>query len=109
MSTTIRRFVATLFTVLLVWFAGLAIVAVTLEPTADVIVFAPPGTIGAVFSRASVAIVDVPGGFLRARGIEPGFVRALYAGGAWLVLPATFGGCRGGYRADGRIVTADPR
>ena len=83
---------------LLIWFVGVAAMTAFVEPTAEVIVLAPATKAAALLSSARVAILDSPGGFLVVRGESPGFVRALYASGAWLVLPATSGGCRGGYR-----------
>jgi hypothetical protein len=77
------------------WFAGLAILACAFEPSREVIAWAPPGRRAAITSEPSVSIVNGQGsGFLRLRGESPGFVRSLYARGAWIVLPATAGGCR---------------
>ena len=48
-----------------------------------------------VFPRPGIAEDRYGTGFVIANGDGPGFVRKLYAAGAWLVLPATAGGCRG--------------
>ena len=76
---------------LVVWFGSLAILTLMIEPTANVIVF---GASHATL-EAPVALLDSRGGFVRVRGTQAGFVSALYGHGAWLVLPATNGGCRG--------------
>ena len=87
MSTTIKAAAITL----IAWFGSLAALTLAIEPTRDVIVF------GAAQSamQAPVGLLDAHDGFVRVRGSEAGFVRALYANGAWLVLPASNGGCRG--------------
>ena len=94
-STTVARIAGG---ALLIWFVGVAAMTAFVEPTAEVIVLAPATKAAALLSNARVAILDNPGGFLLVRGESPGFVQGLYASGAWLVLPATSGGCRGGYR-----------
>lgn len=83
---------------LTLWFAGLAFAALLVEPTREVIVFAPQARLATIVSRAPVTVLDNPGSYLRVRGTEPGFVRDLYASGAMLVMPATTGGCRGRLR-----------
>ena len=75
------------------WFAFLGAVAFAIEPSAEVIVWAPRADMP--LAQAHVALIDAHGGgFMRLRGESPGFVRALYASGAWIVLPASRGGCR---------------
>jgi len=82
-----------------VWFAGLAIAALTLEPTQEVVVVAADTAIASI-ARADVALVHASDTVITVAGRSRGFVRDLYAGGAWLVLPASNGGCRG--RPSGR-------
>ena len=98
MRTTTERSTRTLLgagaLALAAWFAGLAILAYAVEPSREVIVWAPEGRLPAL-SAAPVSVLDTPGGgFIRLRGESKGFVGALYAGGAWLVLPAAAGTCR---------------
>ena len=40
-------------------------------------------------------LVDGGNGYIIVQGQDSGFVRHLYAGGAWLVLPVIAGGCSG--------------
>lgn len=89
----VRGFARAAAVALGVWFVMLVGGTALLEPTQDVLVIAPQAGTARVPSAAPVALVDAPAGFLRVRGTEGGFVRALYAGGAWLVLPARAGGC----------------
>jgi len=80
---------------LAVWFGGLLVAAVAFEPTAAVLVVAPEGR--AVFTSAhngDVDFLDASGSLFTVSGRNAGFVRRLYANGAWLVLPMTEGGCR---------------
>ncbi len=76
------------------WFGGLALLTPLIEPTRDVLVFGPERTIAALPS-AGASLVDVSAAWTRVRRDEAGFVSRLYARGAWLVLPAFEGGCRG--------------
>jgi hypothetical protein len=78
-----------------VWFGALLIGALAFEPTKAVMVFAPGG--GAVIASARSADVDLleaSGSLFTVAGRSAGFVRRLYASGAWFVLPAMSGGCR---------------
>jgi hypothetical protein len=103
MSTTIElgrlidhgaRFLGAACLIVTLWFAGLAAAAVLVEPTRGVLVFGPnETTVRAVVAGTSV-ILDAGNGYLVAHGNRTGFVRELYAAGAWFVLPATGGGCR---------------
>jgi hypothetical protein len=77
-----------------VWFIGLAVAAVLAEPTRSVVVFGPHQTTFRAVMAGTTSIVDAGNGYLVASGNRSGFVRELYAAGAWLVLPASHGGCR---------------
>lgn len=78
-----------------IWFGGLAAVAWAFEPTRSVIVLAPgKGATIALVAAADVALLEVADTFLTVAGRSPGFVKTLYAAGAWLVLPASGSGCR---------------
>jgi hypothetical protein len=84
-----------------VWFVGLAIAALAFEPTQEVVVVAANRDAAiASITRADVALVHASDAVITVAGRSRGFVRDLYAGGAWLVLPASNGGCRG--RPNGR-------
>jgi len=78
---------------LFVWFAGMAVVAYAFDPAA-VIVFAP----GASAAPSVIALADgqlLRSGFGFATGTSDraGFVRRLYAQGAWFVWPSLTRGC----------------
>ena len=89
----IVRFVATASGVVAVWFAGLAIVTLIFEPDNNVTVFGPDRARTAAIDATDVKILTAGTGFVTVVGQQPGFVRALYAGGAWLVLPGLGRGC----------------
>jgi hypothetical protein len=79
-----------------IWFGGLAVAAPMFEPTAEVVVVASNRDAAiASMARADVALVHASDSVITVAGRSRGFVRELYAGGAWLVLPAGNGGCRG--------------
>ena len=96
MHTTTERaaLLATGGFALAAWFTGLAILAYALEPSPEVVAWAPHDRLATMLSAAPVSVLDGSRhGFLRLRGESPGFVRELYARGAWIVLPAGGGGC----------------
>ncbi len=77
------------------WFTALAILAYAVEPSAEVIAWAPRDRLATTLSTVPASVLDGSrNGFLRLRGESPGFVKALYASGALIVLPASRGGCR---------------
>ncbi|CAN0395671.1 unnamed protein product, partial [Phaeothamnion confervicola] len=80
---------------LLAWFGSLTAAARLFEPTAAVLVIGP-GRDAAIASAvaADVDLLDTSFSFLMVSGRSPGFVKRLYASGAWLVLPLGSGGCR---------------
>ena len=88
------RFLGAACLVATVWFAGLAVTAVLAEPTRSVLVFGPHQTTFRAVMSGTTSIVDAGNGYLVASGNRSGFVRELYVAGAWLVLPASHGGCR---------------
>jgi len=77
------------------WFAFVALLTLTVQPTSRVVV------IGASQARALEAVTAAGGEFVAGLGHgaiaegagRPGFVLDLYKAGAWLVLPATGGSC----------------
>jgi hypothetical protein len=105
MSTTIERtertertgrFLGAALAALAAWFGLAAAVTLALEPSTSVAVFAPLSASLSATVHADARLIDARSGFVVIRGEHKGFVRRLYAGGAWLVLPAFTGGCRGG-------------
>jgi hypothetical protein len=81
-------------------FLGAALLVVLLatvlaEPTRKVAVFGPTEATFRALTRGDGRLVDGGSGYIIVQGQDPGFVRHLYAGGAWLVLPVITGGCRG--------------
>jgi hypothetical protein len=88
------RFVGSALLVAALLFAGLAAIVVIAEPTHDVVVFGPPETSMQAVAAGPSLLLDAGQTFILVRGVRAGFVRELYAGGAWLVLPAMSGGCR---------------
>jgi hypothetical protein len=88
------RFLAAASLVVAIWFALLAAFIAIAEPTHDVIVFAPPEAGMRAVAAGTSLLLDAGETFVVARGTRSGFVRELYAAGAWLVLPAMSPGCR---------------
>ena len=103
MSTTIEagrfvsraaRFLGAACLVVALWFGGLAAAAVLAEPTRGVLVFGPHETTVRAVVAGTTVLLDAGNGYVVAHGNRTGFVRELYAAGAWFVLPAISGGCR---------------
>ncbi len=88
------RFLGAASVVVAVWFVGLAVTAVLAEPTRSVLVFGPNQTTVRAVVAGTTSMLDAGNGYVVANGNRAGFVRELYAAGAWLVLPAISGGCR---------------
>jgi hypothetical protein len=86
-------------TALAAWFAFAAAATLALEPSPTVAVFAPLSAAVAATVHADARLLDARSGYVVIEGERRGFVRQLYAGGAWLVLPALTGGCRRGGRS----------
>jgi hypothetical protein len=68
-------------------------VTVAFEPTSDVVAIGPTGRTLDALRGSDTRIQSIGANTVRLGGTEPGFVRALYANGVWLVLPSPFGGC----------------
>lgn len=90
------RFLCVAFAALAAWFSLAAVATLALEPTPTVAVFAPTSLSLSALVHANARLVDAGAGFLIVQAEHSGFVRQLYAGGGWLVLPALTGGCRTG-------------
>ena len=94
-TTELTRLFGGAAVVLAGWFGGLAILAYAVEPSGNVIAWAPQSRVPAMISASPVSVAGGAGaGFVGLRGESAGFVRALYAHGAWIVLPVATGGCR---------------
>jgi hypothetical protein len=78
---------------LCVWLGLIIGLTVLVEPSRDAIVFGSPMRTLALLDNSDTRILSVGPNHLVVRGVERGFVRALYANGAWVVLPARAGGC----------------
>jgi hypothetical protein len=90
MSTEGKRLVVIAAAVLTGWMAVLSALAFMSDA---VVAWVPPGSLAQVLSSSPVSVVDAGArGFVVLRGSAPGFVAALYASGAWVVLPARRGG-----------------
>jgi hypothetical protein len=75
------------------WLILASLVTAALEPTPLVLVIGPAARSLGASLEAGVRLVDAGPGYLVVAGDRPGFVAALYAGGALLVLPRRGGGC----------------
>jgi hypothetical protein len=97
-SIRVLRFLFAAGLVLVAWFSLVAVGTLVAEPTRNVVVFASAPDAVRALARSDALVVAGGKGFTIMHGRSPGFVRQLYAGGAWLVLPAATGGCRGSAR-----------
>lgn len=75
------------------WLVLLVSVTVIVEPTRDVLLIGDPSQTIPLLTGTDTRLVAVGEKFTIVRGTERGFVRALYANGAWLVLPARGKSC----------------
>jgi hypothetical protein len=88
----ILRFCGAAIGILAIWtfIAGLFALA---EPTATVTLFGPQATLLQAVRTSDVEFLDAGRGYIIVRGRTPGFVRALYSAGSWVVLPGGIGAC----------------
>lgn len=94
MTTSFRYFRYAL-AALTLWFAGLLTFTYFFAPTTSVLVIgSSEASVLRAITRSDVALLDGAGAAFRVTGSSRDFVRQLYAGGAWLVLPMSNGGCR---------------
>jgi hypothetical protein len=89
------RFLGSALIVLAIWFAGLTVSTALVEPTRTVAVFGPSEAAWQALRASDSLLIGGGDGYVIVRGQRQGFVRELYGGGAWLVLPVSRGGCRG--------------
>ena len=75
-----------------IWFLGMALLALVIDPQA-VIVFGPRQTLLAAVDHADASLISMGRWFTVARSERSGIARSLYAGGAWFVWPAIAGTC----------------
>jgi hypothetical protein len=87
MTISTRNVLAGLGLALLIWFGGMAGLALLVEPTA-VIVFGPSAVTIKAIDRTDASILSFGQGFVVARAPQAGFVRQLYGAGAWFVWPS---------------------
>ena len=83
---------AGLATALILWFGGMGATAYFCDPSA-VIVFAPNEIAVAAVAGADGELLTSSAGFVTATSDRSGFVRRLYAQGAWFVWPSLTEGC----------------
>ena len=75
------------------WFAVTALTQLFFEPSRTVIVIGPAAATWRAVAASDVKIVDVRFVAIKAFSMRSGFVRSLYANGAWLVFPSVPTGC----------------
>ncbi len=92
---TVWRIVAACVFAAFAWFGAVAGWTALAQPQGLLLVIAPPGVVLSVAVNSGAALVEVHTHASIVVERERGLVRALYAEGAWLVLPAMEGGCFG--------------
>jgi hypothetical protein len=70
-----------------IWFCGMALLALVVDPLA-VVAFGPRQTLVAAVDHADASLISIGHWFTVARSERSGIARKLYAGGAWFVWPA---------------------
>jgi hypothetical protein len=87
-----RRIACGALVALSVWFCGMTVLALIVDPVA-VVAFGPRDRISQAIVGADASVIAMGRGFIVARADAPGLPRRLYAGGAWLVWPALTPSC----------------
>ncbi len=87
------RLAAIALAVVVGWFATIAVLTYCVDLSPTVIVFGPEATTMAAMSRSDTLVLEGGPGFIVVQGNGRGFVRRLYASGAWLVMPSDLDGC----------------
>jgi len=87
-----RRIALGALVALSLWFGGMAVLALIVDPVA-VIAFGPADRISQAVVSADASVVAMGRGFIVVRAEASGLPRRLYAGGAWLVWPALTPSC----------------
>jgi hypothetical protein len=80
-----------LLLVAVIWFAGMGVAAVAVQPD-SVVGFGPPATMISAVVASDGYLLDAGKFYVSAR-TGPSTVRSLYAAGAWFVWPAIGRGC----------------
>jgi hypothetical protein len=93
-----RRLIAGLGAALALWFGGMAVLALLIEPSA-VVAFGPRANLVAAVNAADAYVLSAGQGFVTAKADRAGLVSRLYAGGAWFVWPSLEAMCRGRKRS----------
>lgn len=75
------------------WFVAIGVLTYLVDLSPTVIVFGPEATTMAAMSRSDTLVLEGGPGFIVVQGKGRGFVRKLYAEGAWLVMPSDLDGC----------------
>lgn len=81
-------------TALVLWFVGMTLAALVVQPTA-VVAFGDPRRLAQVAITDQADLLNAGPMFLAVRPDNRATVRHLYAGGAWLVWPVLSAGCFG--------------
>lgn len=92
-ATAVGRFLGSVAAIVAGGLATVLLVTALLEPTEAVMVIGPQDRAFAAIVEGGGLVVEQGDGFTVGRGTGPGFARALYAAGAWAVLPSLGGGC----------------
>lgn len=87
------KLAAAAFAVALAWFLAVGVLTYFADLSPTVIVFGPEETTMAAMSRSGTLVLEGGPGFIVVQGSGRGFVRKLYAEGAWLVMPSNLDGC----------------
>ena len=87
------RLAAAAFAVVLGWFLAVGVLTYFVDLSPTVIVFGPEATTMAAMSRSDTLVLEGGPGFIIVQGKGRGFVRKLYAEGAWLVMPSNLDAC----------------
>jgi hypothetical protein len=90
---TVRRTVVAGLCAVLAWFGGVAGWTALEQPRGLLLVIGPPRMVLSAAAGSGAALVEVHAHASIVAGQQRGLVRALYANGAWFVLPAMEGGC----------------
>lgn len=87
------RFAAFLLVILLIWFVILASVPLIRDVPGQYLVIGPSETRLAAIGATTAALVSPGYGYTQIAASSPNAISQLYTHGAWLVLPASNGGC----------------
>ena len=88
-----QRVIAGLSAALGIWFGGMAVLALLVEPAA-VVAFGPRANLVAAVNAADAYVLSAGQGFVTAKADRAGLVARLYAGGAWFVWPSLEAMCQ---------------